>query len=1000
LGLVAVALFNFRPAHAANQVLTFDDLGVPAGGRVTVNTQYSARGITFNNVSAINYSASGFAHSGAVGIEQCFAIEFCTTPITANFTSAQRTVKVWVGASFPVSQPLHVRLTAFNANHVSVGSADVTLVANFGNTPIQHPLEIAVPSRRIRSFEVSVLGGGFMNGIAVDDVEFSDAGPPPPCTATSVPSIMLSQPAGAVTVQHDEFLLQGSVNTGGAPIESAFIIDDSQGPQRKATLFPSLIQPTGGNFGPVRFSGLLTPGLNKLAVTATNCLGTGVVGTRDVTYDPLPPETSFRMFGLEVTQAVQTESNSVPLIAATANGFKRTFVRIYLGVTGPSRVMAVSGMLTASREDGSPPGGPVSVPSLNSITVGRVDSRSVFVAVRSSLIASLNFELPREWLSAGRLHLQLDHLDIEGVRSAFPCIDCENPGPAGPGGPHGPALVTFHTVPPVRIVLVGVPYMVGSPPFTTTVMPRQKDFDMLASWLRRAYPTAEVQLAQQNLTPLANPPPDCHAVNALLRPLAMMAGDHRTRFYGLIPDNNNNNFVGGCSDTPGQVGSGPAGPIFPETNPWDLDGSYADAYGAHEIGHMHGRKHPGFCANQDTADPNYPFPGGFLGNDIFDFQGFDTGDASFNLPVSVNDWRAQWRDVMTYCHFQWMSAYTYRGILQNLCAADLGNCPDHALFGVPDLHAEAASTPPSNEPAVAISGTVKLASGKITLNPLWTRPGLKLTPEKSGGAYAIELRGADSKVLGRHRFEPSEVSDAATASIHEVVALPSATNEIVITHGAEILASVPVSTHAPMVRLMSLNPSDVRRGQITLRWTTGDAVGDQLWYTVLYSPDSKEFTPIAAAIKQKSLQVDLGSLPGGRNARFEVMASNGVRTGSDRSDRPLNVAVKAPRVSIASPSAQAQFAADRPITFVGTGTDLQDGSLPASGLVWRSSRGDVLGRGPSITVALTPATHVISLTGTNKAGLSATATITVKVNQVPPIVAADRPGEQRPSLRQ
>jgi hypothetical protein len=319
--LATTALPGLRPAQAANQVLTFDDLGVPAGGRLTVNTQYSAQGVTFNNVTAIDYPTPGFAHSGRVGIEQCFSVELCTSPITANFTSAQASVKVWVGASFPVAQPIDVRLTAFDANHVSVGTADVTLPANNAVIPIQNPLAVTVSSPTIRSLEVSVLGGGFTNGIAVDDVEFSDAGPPPVCTATSVPTIVLTQPAGGPAVQHNEFLLQGAVDTGGAPIENAFIIDDSQGPQRKATLFPTLIQPTGGNFGPVRFNGLLTPGLNQLTVTATNCLGTGTVGGKKVTYTPLPAATSFRMLGLEVTQAVQSPSTTTPLIAATANSF-------------------------------------------------------------------------------------------------------------------------------------------------------------------------------------------------------------------------------------------------------------------------------------------------------------------------------------------------------------------------------------------------------------------------------------------------------------------------------------------------------------------------------------------------------------------------------------------------------------------------------------------------------------------------------------------------------
>jgi serine protease len=129
------------------------------------------------------------------------------------------------------------------------------------------------------------------------------------------------------------------------------------------------------------------------------------------------------------------------------------------------------------------------------------------------------------------------------------------------------------------------------------------------------------------------------------------------------------------------------------------------------------------------------------------------------------------------------------------------------------------------------------------------------------------------------------------------------------------------------------------------------------------------------------------TLPGGPDPRVEVMASDGVLTSSDISARGLDVPMKPPRISIAAPAARAQFTADRPITFVGA-TDLQDGSLPASALVWRSSLDGVIGRGPSITATLKPATHVITLTGTNKAGLSGTASTTVTVAAVPPVVAA------------
>ena len=205
------------PAHAGTTpVITFDDLNVPAGGRATVNTQYAAQGVTFNDVSAIDYSQppfpAGFAHSGTVGIEQCFAVEFCSSPIAASFTAGQRTVSIRVGLSFPSPQPIGVRLTAFDAAHVSVGTAAATLPANATVTPIQTALSVTVTNPTIRSIEVSV-PGGVMNGVAADDLELSSAGPPPPCDADSVPTVELSAPTGDSTVQNNEFLLQGSVGT-------------------------------------------------------------------------------------------------------------------------------------------------------------------------------------------------------------------------------------------------------------------------------------------------------------------------------------------------------------------------------------------------------------------------------------------------------------------------------------------------------------------------------------------------------------------------------------------------------------------------------------------------------------------------------------------------------------------------------------------------------------------------------------------------------------------
>jgi hypothetical protein len=1000
-GLV-VALTRGDPAHAGSPTaITFDDLGVPPN--VTVNTQYAGQGVTFNNVMAISYPA-GFAHSGTVAIEQCLGVEFCSSPIAASFTSGQQDVSIWVGFSFPLNAPLTVRLTAFDASHVSVGTDEVTFPANPGVTPIQTQLSVTTASATIRSIEIGV-PGGFTNAVAADDLEFSTAGPAPPCDANEVPTVDVTQPPVDSTVQNNEFLLQGSVATGGASIESAHILNDSQQGSRKATLYPTLIPSTGGSFGPIRFGSFLSPGENKLLVTATNCLGTGVSRQFVVRLLPVPSSASFRLLGLEVTQGVQLEvtqgvqtaENRVPLIAAAANSHKRTFVRVYLGLSGASRISNVSGRLTASRPDGSLPGGPATVASLNSITV---DSTTTRASARRSLDTSLNFELPREWLAAGQLHLQLDHLEIEGAQSGLPCIDCNNPGVDPlPGQPaQGPALVRFHTVPPLRVWLIGIPYMKGA---STQVMPRQLDFDMLASWLRRAYPTADVQITQTNLAALASPPASCHVVNAALANFVALlpAQPPQTRYYGLIPDNSKQNFVGACVEhIGGQFGSGSAGAVFPEDDPWDEDGSYADAYGAHEIAHMYGRMHPGFCPGQDRDDPNYPYLngsiGGFLGTSIVDVQGLDAGDASLGLPLALYDWREGWHDLMSYCRFQWMSDYTYRGILQNLCEEDQANCPDHALLGVRARRPDEAARDPLGGRAVSITGTITLATGKVALGPLWARNGLRPTEPEPGSPYAIELRNAKGRVLERHPFQPPEQSDSpgrggARALIHEVVAFPAATKRIVILRGSQTLASRNVSAHAPKVRLLAPNGGNELEDQVRVRWRSSDADRNRRWYTLLYTPDGRTFIPVATNVTRTSLRVDLTTLPGGTRARFEVIATDGVRTASDRSDRTFTVPVKPPRVSIAAPGDETEVVEGQPITFVGNAFDLQDGPLVPSQLEWRSSLQGVLGSGPTVTPSLQPGTHVITLVGTNDAGESASATVTVTVAAVPPLVVAE-----------
>ena len=291
LGLLASVVLLALPNTASAAVIGFDDLDPSGrdGSGLAVNVQYQGQGVTFNDPTAFDYSKGGqfaipgFVRSPNVAVEPCFAAEFCSTPVRAEFTAPQEDVRVWVGFASPLAAPLGVRLTGFDGSSAVVGTADATLPANPNPTPVSVPLAIDLASPAIRALEVSVTtGGGYTSGLAVDDVEFSTVGPPPPCTAAGPPTIRLDRPKDGLVVDEDAFSLEGSVDPNGAPISSASVRVLSP-TERSASIYPTLVSRNGGRFGPTNFSGMLSMGVNDLLVSATNCAGSGTSEPRRVT---------------------------------------------------------------------------------------------------------------------------------------------------------------------------------------------------------------------------------------------------------------------------------------------------------------------------------------------------------------------------------------------------------------------------------------------------------------------------------------------------------------------------------------------------------------------------------------------------------------------------------------------------------------------------------------------------------------------------------------------
>jgi len=363
--------------------------------------------------------------------------------------------------------------------------------------------------------------------------------------------------------------------------------------------------------------------------------------------------------GVEVVQSIQSVDNSVRLIAD-----KATVARLYLDPATVASSALVTGEL-AWRRDG---GGMTYLPAMNRVEVTPA-KRPSLQEQRFDTELSINFRLPTEAIRAGRLELTVQRIYVPGGNEITIAA------------PHR-FSVEFRRAPVLRVRAIGLRYKSLTKP-GSFASPDATHFNFLKSYLQRAYPVATLDWSQLVVdADFINPPFASNASDlanaqlAALRAREISSGvDPRTHYYGLVDDDrgNKNCFMRGSAvydptaRTFGLIASGPTG----VPNGWtgDSDPSYADWYGAHELGHTFQRRHPGFPTGKQDPDPDepgFPYPNGLI-TTVPDnrFVGFDVGDPGLPKPMRALPGDVH-HDVMTYADSQWLSAYTYEAIHDRL----------------------------------------------------------------------------------------------------------------------------------------------------------------------------------------------------------------------------------------------------------------------------------------------------------------------------------------------
>ena len=147
----------------------------------------------------------------------------------------------------------------------------------------------------------------------------------------------------------------------------------------------------------------------------------------------------------------------------------------------------------------------------------------------------------------------------------------------------------------------------------------------------------------------------------------------------------------------------------------------------HELGHNFGRRHVLCAGIEPNPDPNYPYPGGSIGQ-----FGLDVAEGVLFDPANTFDY-------MSYCFPRWTSDYTFWNVYQY--RRSLSN----------------QMTPVFTGDTLFIRGEIT-PEGEVTLLPVYRQQSLAQVSRQ--GAYSLELFTGEDKPAKSYRFDPYEIGDA------------------------------------------------------------------------------------------------------------------------------------------------------------------------------------------------------------------------------------------------
>lgn len=692
----------------------------------------------------------------------------------------------------------------------------------------------------------------------------------PPATVAS-PALNFQPPLQAT------FGVSGTFTTADSSFSSEIVLVDGDPLQSQACTIVDNTNPAPQ--GTSNFSASSPCTLNWISITSataqqftfvtegsvflTRTDGTGasfgfnVTTTYAISAGPVTPSLDLAVDHMEVVQVVQHWNNTIPLIAN-----KSTAVRVFALVSGNNSqpLAGVTGILHGFRNDVELPGSPLA-PVTKSITVPVQFNRA-------NAGDSLNFQLPKDWTTAGPVRLVADVSPPEGVTEQNTANNIL---------PEDVTFTTLSNIPnPIYVYYLPVCY---EPPGTNKQCPTAY-VSGADSLIPKLYPIPDDglqylpwQVPQKTWREPLVTEADVSKMFTTLRKFYLMLDDQKggiDQFAAWLPQVQNGTVLGMADAAWGGVGGTNRVTYNEDTSATNGADDMAFTL-VHETGHNFGLRHTTTADGCKARDSESDWP---YHNATIQEIGMD--------PITMEVKPATKMDLMSYCSPPasniWISPFHYMEIVHSQVLK----------------RASSAARPTALEEAqkgaaaqyLLISGSARADGTAGTLDPAYEL--ISMTPGESSdpaGNHCLRFTtstGASTDFCFALSFQsPETFASMDEESFAFRVVLPAGTTRIALRHQNQELASLTVSSQAPSLRILTPGANAKWDGSKTITWSASDPKGSPLSYLVQYSADGgTSWLPMEEDLKQPQFAFDTAEIQAGPNTYFRVLATNGVTTAS------------------------------------------------------------------------------------------------------------------------